>query len=116
MSHYLLSVHHDYSKPLFPKGADMERMFRDVGAFNGEMSASGRLVYAGGLAEPSTATTVSVKEGETLTTDGPYAEARERIGGFWIIDAANLDEALTLAQRASAACAGPVEVRPFQEV
>jgi hypothetical protein len=73
------------------------------------------MIFGGGLAEPSTATTVSVKEGETLTTDGPFAEARERIGGFWVIDVADLDDALALAAKASAACGSPVEVRPFQE-
>lgn len=115
MSHYLFSVHHDYSKPMFPEGFDVEGSHAATGAFNQEIIASGQMIYAGGLADPSTATTVSVKEGETLTTDGPYAEARERIGGFWVIDAANLDEALALARKASAACGSPVEVRPFHE-
>jgi len=115
MSHYLFSVNHDYSKPLFPEGTDLAPMFAAVDAFNKEITASGQMIYAGGLAEPSTATTVSIKEGETLTTDGPFAEARERIGGFWVIDVADLDEALALAAKASAACGSPVEVRPFQE-
>jgi hypothetical protein len=115
MSHYLFSVSHDYSKPLFPEGTDLAPMVDAVDAFNSEIIASGQMIYAGGLAEPNTATTVSVKEGETLTTDGPFAEARERIGGFWVIDVANLDEALALAAKASAACGNPVEVRPFQD-
>ena len=112
MSHYLFSVNHDYSKPLFPEGTDLAPMFAAVDAFNKEITASGQMIYAGGLAEPSTATTVSVKEGETLTTDGPFAEARERIGGFWVIDVADLDAALAWAEKCPAAQHGIIEVRP----
>ncbi len=60
-------------------------------------------------------TTVRLKDGETLVTDGPYAETKEYLGGFWIIEAADLDEALDWARRGALACQGDVEVRPFQD-
>ncbi|MFW7415558.1 YciI family protein [Demequina sp. SO4-18] len=114
MTEYLLSVHHDYSKPLFDSDMDVKAMFRDTAAFNDEAEAAGIYVFAGGLEAPDSATTVHVREGETLTTDGPFAEARERIGGFWVLQLPDLDAALAWAAKASAACRGPVEVRPFQ--
>lgn len=114
MTEYLLSVHHDYSKPLFTDDQDVHAMFRDTAAFNDRAQEAGIYVFAGGLEAPDTATTVQVREGETLTTDGPFAEARERIGGFWVLQLANLDAALEWAAQASAACQAPVEVRPFQ--
>ena len=114
MTEYLFSVHHDYSKPLFDSDADVEAMFRDTAAFNERAQKAGIYVFAGGLEAPDTATTVHVREGETLTTDGPFAEAKERIGGFWVLELPDLDSALEWAAEASAACRAAVEVRPFQ--
>ena len=114
MTEYLFSVHHDYSKPLFDDAADMQAMLADTAAFSDEAEAAGVHTFVGGLEAPDTATTVHVREGETLTTDGPFAEARERIAGFWILELPDLDAALAWAAKASAACRGPVEVRPFQ--
>ncbi|MFN3866612.1 MAG: YciI family protein [Demequina sp.] len=114
MTEYLFSVHHDYSKPLFDDDADVQAMYADTAAFNEEAQAAGIYVFAGGLEAPDTATTVRVREGETLTTDGPFAEARERIGGFWVLRLPDLDAALAWAAKASNACQSPVEVRPFQ--
>jgi hypothetical protein len=71
-------------------------------------------VFAGGLHSPNTATVVDGTGDEPVTTDGPFSEAKEQIGGFWVIEAADLDEALALAARGSKACRGKVEVRPFQ--
>ncbi|WP_084104687.1 YciI family protein [Demequina sp. NBRC 110056] len=116
MTEYLFSVHHDYSKPLFDPSFDVDAMMRDTAAFNERAQKAGIYVFAGGLEAPDTATTVTVREGETLTTDGPFAEARERIGGFWVLKLPDLDTALDWAAEASAACRGPVEVRPFQGV
>ena len=73
-----------------------------------------RDAFAGGLHEPSTATVVRDDDGETIITDGPFAETKEQLGGFWIIEVADLDAALAWAAKGSAACMGPVEVRPFQ--
>ena len=69
----------------------------------------------GGLHPPNTATVVRARAGEVLTTDGPFAEGKEHIGGFWVIKAADLDAALAWAVKASQACREAVEVRPFQE-
>ena len=114
MTQYLLSVHHDYSKPLFDENTDVTAIFSAVDAFNKKLAANNQEVFGGGLEDPSTATTVTVRDGATVITDGPFAEAKERIGGFWVIEAASLDEALELATEASAACQAPIEVRPFQ--
>jgi hypothetical protein len=71
-------------------------------------------VFAGGLHPPSSATVVRSASGEISMTDGPYAESKEQMGGFWVIEAPDLDAALEWARKGSAACEGPVEVRPFQ--
>ena len=68
-----------------------------------------------GCTRPTSATVVRVQDGEVLTTDGPFAETKEQLGGFWVIEAPDLDAALALAAKASAACMAPVEVRPFQD-
>jgi hypothetical protein len=75
---------------------------------------AGAWVFGGGLEEPSTATVVRAQDGEVLTTDGPFAEAKEQLGGFWVIEAPDLDAALKWASEATVACRNPVEVRPFQ--
>ena len=89
-------------------------MVAQVDAFNAELQAAGAWVFAGGLHPPTSATVVRSTNGEVSMTDGPYAESKEQMGGFWVIEAADLDAALDWARRAAAACEGPVEVRPFQ--
>lgn len=98
-----------------PSPETMEQTYKDVDAFNETLQAEGAWVFGGGLHEPSTATVVRVEEGEVLTTDGPFPEAKEQIGGFWVIKAPDLDAALKWAAKGAAACQGPVEVRPFQD-
>ncbi|TDC75811.1 hypothetical protein E1193_24920 [Micromonospora sp. KC606] len=110
---YLLSVRHDYDQPA-PPAEEMQRAYAQVDAFNARLRERGAWVFAGGLCPPETATVVSVKDGEVMTTDGPFAESREHLGGFWVLRAADLDEALDWARQASEACLNPVEVRPFQ--
>ncbi len=112
MKQYLLAVHHDDQPPL--SDADMQQSFKDVDALNAEIQASGTWVFAGGLHPPSTATVVRISDGNVLTTDGPFAETKEQLGGFWIIEVADLDAALDWAAKATRACRLPVEVRPFQ--
>ncbi len=114
MTQYLLSVHPDYSAPA-PDPTVMEQTYRDVDAFNDELRQSGAWVFAGGLHPPESATVVRVRDGDVVTTDGPFAETKEHLGGFWIIAVADLDSALDWAAKGSAACAAPVEVRPFQQ-
>lgn len=114
MKQYLLSVHYIEGEP--PRDPDvMAKIYKDVNTFNKELRASGTWVFGGGLHPPEIATVVSAQHGEVLTTDGPFAESKEHIGGFWVIKAPDLDAALACAARASAACAAPVEVRPFEE-
>jgi hypothetical protein len=93
----------------------MQRAYQAVDAFNSEVQEAGAWVFAGGLHPSSTATVVRAQGGQVITTDGPYAETKEQIGGFWVIRAADLDAALDWAAKGSAACGWPVEVRPFQE-
>ena len=80
--------------------------------FTQELQESGSMVAGDALQPTETATTVRVRNDETLTTDGPFAETKEQLGGFWIVKCADLDEALALAARATVACQAPVEVRP----
>lgn len=114
MTEYLLSVHGDEDELAKVDPAEMEKAFADVDALNQEIQGAGAWVFAGGLHPTSTATVVRIEDGNTITTDGPYLEAKEHIGGFWIIEAADLDEALDWAGKATVACRAPVEVRPFQ--
>ena len=114
MNQYLLSVHSVEGEPA-PLPEAMQKAYRDVNALNSELRAAGAWVFAGGLHPHTTASVVRVKDGEVLITDGPFAEGKEHIGGFWVIQAADLDAALAWAAKATRACAGPVEVRPFQE-
>ena len=114
MKQYLLAVHGVEGEPA-PAADVIEQMYRDVEAFNEHLRESGAWVFAGGLQPVSSATVVRVRGGEVVMTDGPFAQAKEHLGGFWVIQADDLDAALALAAKAAAACAGPVEVRPFQD-
>lgn len=114
MKQYMLSVHSVEGSPP-PAAESVQRAYQEVAAFNAELQSARAWVFAGGLHPPSTATVVRVQDGGTLITDGPFAEGKEHIGGFWVIKAADLDAALAWAARAAVACAAPVEVRPFQE-
>jgi hypothetical protein len=93
----------------------MQQAFKQVDVVNAELQKTGAWVFGGGLHEPTAATVVSAKDGDVVMTDGPFAETKEYLGGFWVIQADDLDAALAWATKASAACMGPVEVRPFQD-
>ncbi len=114
MKQYLLAVHIVEGEPA-PSEAEMQQAYKAVDVFNEEVRAAGAWVFAGGLHPSSTATVVRAQGGKVVTTDGPFAETKEQLGGFWIIKAPDLDAALDWAARGSAACGGPVEVRPFQD-
>jgi hypothetical protein len=114
MKQYLLSVHMvDGQEPPAPEA--VQQMYSDVDALNSQLQAEGAWVFAGGLHPATSATVVRVEDGQVLTTDGPFAETKEHLGGFWVIKAEDLDAALAWAARATKACQAPVEVRPFQE-
>jgi hypothetical protein len=117
MARYLLSVHTVDGEARDPMAADeMREMMRRVRELEQEMHAADALVYSGRLHGAETATVVSVADGEVLTTDGPFAEAREHLGGFYIVNAKDIDEALSWAQKTSACVGRPIEVRPFVEM
>ena len=113
MPQYLLSVYIDESYEPAPEV--IEQMYKDVDAVNQEIKDAGLWVFGGGLHPTSTATVVRAEGGDVLTTDGPYAETKEVLGGFWIITSPDLDAALAWAGKATTACRAPVEVRPFQD-
>jgi hypothetical protein len=114
MTQYLLSVWHDEDYDLDFSTPDAQRIGAQVDAFNSELQTAGAWVFAGGLHPASSATVVRSANGEVSMTDGPYAESKEQMGGFWVIEAPDLDAALQWARKGAAACEIPVEVRPFQ--
>jgi hypothetical protein len=92
-------------------------MIHDIHKLNEEMDAAGARVFAGGLSAASNAKSLRAQpDGKVLITDGPYLETKEHIGGFWILEAANLDEALAWGRKAVIACRAPVEVRELLRV
>ncbi len=112
MTQYLVAIHHpdDYD----PSVAEDEAMSRDIDALNDEMVAAGARIFVGGLSAASNARSLRAQpNGKVLITDGPYLETKEHIGGFWVLEAANLDDALAWGRKAAVACRAPVEVRPF---
>ncbi|MFI9273356.1 YciI family protein [Kitasatospora sp. NPDC052896] len=113
MPQYLLSVVDDeFTRK---RSAEEARpIFEAVDAFNTKLRQDGSWVFAGGLSEPAMATTVDARGPEVVLADGPFVETKEYLGGFWIIQAPDLDVALELAAQASRACDGKVEVRPFE--
>jgi hypothetical protein len=113
MKEYLLSVYHPEGETPAPEA--LEKVMRDIDALNEELKSAGAWVFAGGLHPSSTATVVRLQDGELLTTDGPFAEGKEHVGGFWVIRAPDLDSALKWGRKATQACTVPIEVRPFQK-
>lgn len=106
---YLVAIHHpdDYD----PSVED-EAMHRDIDVLNDEMKAAGVRIFVGGLQAAGRAKSVRLQpNGEALITDGPYVESKEHVGGFWVLEAADMDEALVWGRKAALACRAPVEVR-----
>ena len=111
MTQYLVAI---YRPNGYVPAAEDEAMTRAIDALNDEMVAAGIRRFVGGLQPPGTARSVQLKaDGKLLVTDGPYVETREHIGGFWVLEAASMDEALQWGRKAAIACRSPVEVRPF---
>lgn len=116
MAHYLLSTHTVAGEAREPMSDDqMRQMGQRIGVLEEEMKSSGAWVFSARLHEPDTATVVREAGGEVLTTDGPFAEAKEHLGGFYAIEAEDLDAALAWAAKATAAVGKPIEVRPFRD-
>ena len=114
MTQYLMSVYYEDGVE-DPSPEVMQEMYADVDAFNKKLEDAGVWVFGGGLERPETAKVVSGGSDDIVVTDGPFPEAKEQIGGFWIIEAENIDAALEWARGATVACRGPVEVRTFQD-
>jgi len=112
MTQYLLTVVEPTGDGSLP--ADLDQIMADVGEVDRQMRDAGVWVFAGGLHDPGTATVVRVTDGEVLTTDGPFAEGKEHVGGFSIITAPDLDAALEWGTKLARATRLPIEVRPFQ--
>ena len=114
MTHYLLSVHSVDGEARDPMtDEEIQRSWKQIQVLNEELKSAGAWVFSGRLHEPDTATVVRMSDGEVVTTDGPFVEAREHLGGFYIIEAEDLDAALVWASKATAAVGKPIEVRPF---
>lgn len=109
---YLLSVCYPAGSTQ-PEPAALERIMADTEAVRAALVAEGRWVFGGGLCDASVSTTVVARDGEAVLTDGPFIESKEQIGGLSVIEAADLDEAISWARRMSAATTTPIEVRPF---
>ncbi|MFC4944707.1 YciI family protein [Pseudonocardia sp. GCM10023141] len=115
MKYYLLSIYQPDTEPPAPEVLDP--IMRDLDALNGEMRDAGVWVFAGGLFPPSTATVLQPRAGEVITTDGPFTEGKEHLGGFTVIKVEDLDEALRWGRKLTAVLGGlTVEVRPFAGV
>lgn len=113
MAQYLISVYQPDGGP--PPPERLEPIMRDVQTLNDEIRAAGGWVFAAGLHEPSTATVLRARDGETVMTDGPFVEGKEHLGGFTLVEAPDLDVALGWGGRMAQATGLPIEVRPVQE-
>ena len=111
MTQYMVAIHHPDD---FDPSTETEATRNDIIALNKEMVAAGVRVFVGGLEPARSAVSVRARPGgQLLVTDGPYMETKEHIGGFWVLEAADMDEALAWGRKAAVACRAPVEVRPF---
>ena len=109
---YLLTLYNDESGFGDATPEQAQEMLAAYGAVTEAMKAAGAFVGGDGLQPTSTATTVTVRDGETITTDGPFAETREQLGGYYLVEAKDLDAALAVAARIPGAKTGSIEVRP----
>ena len=110
---YLLMIYRNEAEQAKMDAGTAKKMMEDYGAFTQSIIQSGNFKAGDRLQDASTATTVRVRDGKTLTTDGPFAETREQLGGYYLIDARDLDAALAIAARIPSARYGSIEVRPI---
>ncbi|HEX4816820.1 MAG TPA: YciI family protein [Nonomuraea sp.] len=114
MEKYLLAVQSDESAPSPPDAELRERMVR-TDQVTAEMRAAGSWVFAGGLLPSYASTVVRPGNGTSTMTDGPFAGTNEQLGGFWVVQCEDLDQALAWAEKCALACGAPIEVRPFRD-
>src|SRR5882757_2670386 len=110
---YLLMIYRNEAELSRMSPADRQKMSAEYGVFTQSIVQSGHFKAGDGLQPTTTATTVRVRDGKTLTTDGPFAETREQLGGYYLIEAKDLDTALGIAARIPGARDGSIEVRPI---
>jgi hypothetical protein len=111
MTQYLIAIHHPDN---FDSSTESAATVRDIDVLNEEMAAAGVVIFVGGLNPVREAKSLRAQpDGKVLTTDGPYLETKEHIGGFWVLEVADLDQALAWGHKAVVACRAPVEVRAF---
>ena len=111
MPQYLIAIQHPIN---YDPSREGEAMMRDIDALNEEMVTAGVRIFVGGLSAASLARSLRAQpDGKVLITDGPYLETKGHVGGFWVLKAADLDEALAWGRKAAVACRAPVEVRPI---
>ena len=111
MPQYLVAIHLPDN---YDPSAEAEAISNEIHALNREMIAAGARQFVAGLTPPSSAKSLRAQsDGTVLVTDGPYLETKEHVGGFWVLEAADLDEALVWGRKAVVACRAPVEVRPI---
>jgi hypothetical protein len=113
MPHYLLSVCYP-ADAVRPDDDRIAKIMTNVAALNADMMQAGVWVFAGGLADPSTATVVTDDNGDVVVHDGPFIESKEQVGGLTVIEATDLDAAMHWATRMAQAITVPIEVRPFE--
>jgi hypothetical protein len=118
MKYLILIYSNPRSRAVWEELSEVQRVEfgRGHGAFREELAASGELVASEGLADPSLAKRVSVREGRTLTSDGPFAEVKEHLAGFYLIECQSQERAVELAARVPDAFYNEVEVRPVMDV
>jgi hypothetical protein len=109
---YLLAVQFDESAPA-PTEQEMQEQQDRTAKVTEEMQAAGSWVFVGGLLPSHATTVVRPGDGTTTMTDGPFAETKEQLGGFWVVQCDDLDQALAWADKCALACGAPIEVRPF---
>ena len=114
MTNYLINMYQPIG-PIPPPDV-LDRVMADLAVINDEIRERGQWVFSGALHPPLSSTVVRAKDGQTLMTDGPFAEVTEHIGGFWVVDAPDLDAALGWATRITGVTTLPTEVRPFSFV
>ena len=111
MTHYLVAIHHPGG---YDPSTEDQAMGRDIDALDDEVNAAGARIFVGGLSPARSITSLRAQpDGKVLITDGPYLETKEHVGGFWVLKAADLDEALAWGRKAAVTCRAPVEVRPI---
>ncbi len=113
---YMLLIYGNEAAMNSVTDADRDAMFRSYREYSQTIIKTGNMLGGEALAPTSTATTVRVRDGKTLTTDGPFAETREQLGGFYLVEAKDLDEAAKLAARIPGAQVGSIEVRPVRQL